>query len=136
METMINKDANKQFSKIGLVLFLGTLLIYGVQAEAMILSEKVLGLSENTSLSFLVIMLSMYIIAYPIIFLMLKKVPVQMSGEKKKMPVHHLVAAFFICYAGNYCCSILGTVLTSIVGLIKQSPVDNVVMNVTSRYLI
>lgn len=133
MEKNEMKDVKKQFSKIGLVLFLGTLIIYGIQILSYTIAGKVPVIAENGSLSFLVGMLPMYIIAFPVIFLMFKKIPVQISGEKKKMPIHHLLAAFLISYAGTYICNIIGNIIASIVGVIKQSPVENVMLNVTSN---
>ena len=133
MEKNEMKDVKKQFSKIGLVLFLGTLIIYGIQILSYTIAGKVPAIAENGSLSFLVGMLPMYIIAFPVIFLMFKKIPVQISGEKKKMPIHHLLAAFLISYAGTYICNIIGNIIASIVGVIKQSPVENVMLNVTSN---
>lgn len=133
MEKNEMKDVKKQFSKIGLVLFLGTLIIYGIQILSYTIAGKVPAIAENGSLSFLVGMLPMYIIAFPVIFLMFKKIPVQISGEKKKMPIHHLLSAFLISYAGTYICNIIGNIIASIVGVIKQSPVENVMLNVTSN---
>lgn len=133
MENNVMKDTKKQFSKIGLVLFLGTLLIFGVQILSYAIAANVPAVASNGNLSFLVGMMPMYIIAYPIIFLMFKKVPVQISGEKKKMRPLHFVAAFFMCYTATYLCNFLGNIVTAIIGAIKQSPVDNVMLNITSN---
>ena len=77
-------DAKKQFSKIGLVLFLGTLLIYGVQTLAYAIADHVPAITQNGNLYFLTGMLPMYIIAYTLIFFMFKKVPTQIRGKKRK----------------------------------------------------
>jgi membrane protease YdiL (CAAX protease family) len=77
-------------------------------------------------------MLPMYIIAFPIIFLLFKNIPVQISGEKKKMSVKHLIVAFIMCYAGTYICNLLASILTGIIGALKQSDVENVMANLTS----
>ena len=130
METTSYKDARKHFSKIGLVLFLGTLIIYAIQTIASEIVMNVPVIAENSNLSFLAGMLPMYIIAFPIIFLMFQKIPVQISGEKMKMKVSHLIVAFFIAYAGSYVCNLLGNMVTMIVGVLKQNPVDNVMLDV------
>lgn len=93
MENNVMMDAKKQFSKIGLVLFLGTLLIYGVQTLAYAIADHVPAITQNGNLYFLTGMLPMYIIAYPLIFFMFKKVPIQICGEKKKMGFGQLLAA-------------------------------------------
>lgn len=133
MENNVMKDTKKQFSKIGLVLFLGTLLIYGVQILSYAIVANVPAIAADGNLSFLIGMLPMYIIAFPIIFLMFKKVPVQISGEKKKMRPLHFLAAFLMCYAGTYLCNFLGNIITAVISVIKQSPVENVMLNVTSN---
>ena len=130
METTSFKDARKQFSKIGLVLFLGTLIIYAVQIIVSAIVKNIPAIAENSNLSFIAGMLPMYIIAFPIIFLMFKKVPVQISGEKKKMKFSHIIVAFFITYAGSYLCNFASIMITTIVGIFKQSPVDNVMLEV------
>lgn len=133
MENNVMKDTKKQFSKIGLVLLLGTLIIYGIQILFYAITSNIPAIAENGNLSFLASMMPMYIIAYPVIFLMFKKIPVQISGEKKKMRLHHLLAAFLICYAGTYICNILANIITAVISVIKQAPVDNVMLNVTSN---
>lgn len=133
MEKNEIKDAKKQFSKIGLILFLGTLLILTVQMLAMEIASNVPAIASNGSLSFVIGMLPMYIIGYPIVFLMFKKVPVQISSEKKKMRPLHLLTAFLMCYAATCIFNMFANILTTIIGIIKQSPVDNVMQNVTSN---
>ena len=125
-------NIKKHFSKLGLILFLGTLLVYGVQLASLALTEKVPFISENTSLSFATTMLPMYIIAFPIIFWMLKKVPAQTNYEQKKMKPLHVFVAFLMTYAATYVCNIIGNVIATIIGIIKQSPVENVILEVTN----
>ena len=129
---METKDIKKHFSKLGFILFIGTLLIYGVQFGAMTISEKIPVIADNPSLSFAVAMLPMYVIAFPLIFLMLKKVPAQTYAESKKMKPMHVLIAFLMTYALTYVCNIIGTVITTVIGMFKQSTVDNVLLDVTS----
>ncbi len=126
-------DAKKQFSRIGLVLFLGTLLINLVNG---LISLAVSGLPviyENPNLSLLAGMIPMYIISFPLIFLMFQRIPRQLSGEKKTMPVLHLGIAFLICYAGTYLCNLVATLMTVVIGFFKGSPVENVLLGVVSE---
>lgn len=128
-ETISNK---KTFSRIGLLLFISTLLIYGIQIISYAIAGNIPAIAASGDLSLLVGMLPMYIIAYPIIFLLFKKVPVQISGEKKKMSVKHLIVAFIMCYSGTYICNLLANILTGIIGALKQEQVENVMVNLTS----
>ncbi len=129
---METKDIKKHFSKLGLILFIGTLLIYVVQLGAMAIAENIPFIADNPSLSFAAAMLPMYVIAFPLIFLMLKKVPAQTNAESKKMKPMHVFIAFLMTYALTYVCNIIGTVITTIIGIFKQSSVQNVVMDITS----
>lgn len=123
----------KHFSKLGLILFLGTLLIFGVQILAMGIFANVPVIAGDGSLSFLVTMLPMYVVAFPIVFLMLKKVPAQRDLEKKKMKPGQFFVAFLIMYAATYLCNIVGNILTAIIGIFKQNPVGNVMLQVTGN---
>ncbi len=135
MDTNILKDTRKHFSSIGMRLLIGTLIIYAVQFIAIgiinVLAPKVPVLAQNGSLVFILTMLPMYVIAFPIIFLMFKKIPVQQT-EKKKMSVKHLIAAFLICYAFMYAGNFFGIFVTYIIGIFKQGQVSNVMAEVTS----
>ncbi len=131
METEL-KSAKKVFSSIGLILLLGTLIIYVVQYAAKFLFSKIPAVAGNGSLSFLCGMLPMYVIAFPIIFLLFKKVPVTITGEKKKMRVSHIIIFFMMCYAGTYICNLAASIITAIIGMLRQSAVDNVMLNVVT----
>ncbi len=131
METDL-KSAKKQFSSIGLVMFFGTLIIFAVQYAAMYLCGNIPAIANDGNLSFICSMLPMYVIAYPIIFFLFKKVPVTLSGEKKKMKISHLIVFFLMCYAGTYICNLTVNILVAIIGMFKQSSVDNVMLNVVT----
>lgn len=128
-ETISNK---KLFSQIGLRLFIGTLIIFAVQLIFGAIAGIIPAVATSGDLSFLFGMLPMYIIAFPIIFLMFKNVPVQISNEKKKMSLKHLIVAFIMCYAGTYICNLLASILTGIIGALKQGQVENVMVNLTT----
>ena len=49
------------------------------------------------------------------------------------MKLSHILITFLICYAGTYLCNLVGTFITSIIGIIKQSEVENVMVNLTSQ---
>lgn len=134
METKTNNK--KLFSQIGLRLFLGSLIIFGVQILFMfiggVLAALIPALKNNGDFSFLISMLPMYVVAFPIVFAMFKKIPVQLTGEKKKMKVSHLIAAFFICLATMWIFNLLANLLTKVLGMLIQNEVSNVVETVTS----
>lgn len=125
-------NAKKDFSRIGLLLFIGSLIVLAVQYVSSFVAGKIPAIAQDPDLSVLAVMIPMYLIAMPIIFLMFKKVPVTITGEKKAMKPHHILAAFCIAYAATYACNFIGTMITSYIAQLKGSQVDNVVMNLTS----
>ena len=135
MDTNILKDTRKHFSSIGMRLFIGTLIIYAVRFIAIgiinVLAPKVPVLAQNGSLVFILTMFPMYVIAFPIIFLMFKKIAVH-QAEKKKMSVKHLIMVFLICYAFMHAGNFFGIFVTNIIGMLKQGQVSNVMGEVTS----
>ncbi len=123
----------KIFSRIGLIMLIGTLIIAVVQVVGVSLVPYIPAIIPSGDLSTLATLLPMYIIAYPIIFLLFKKIPVQLTGEKKKMPVGHLIAASLMCYAMAITFNLIGTFVTGIIATIKQGEVENVLQTVTSN---
>lgn len=124
--------ARKQFSKIGLITFIGSLIIMalqlGVGALAGLINEE---LVDNTNSYFLLTMLPMYLIGMPILMLMLSKLPAE-KIEKKKMKVGNWILSFFMCYTLMYVSNLIGQLLTTIIGAIKKTPVNNVMVTVTT----
>ena len=133
MEITEFKTNRKHFSKVGLVMFFGTLIIYGVQLLATVIIQNIPAIEQNADLYMICTMLPTYAIAYPLIFLMFKIVPADEGVEKKKMKVSHIFIAFAICYAGTYLSNLVGTFITTIIGIINQKEVENVMVNVTSQ---
>ncbi len=133
MEITEIKTNRKHFSRIGLAMFIGTLLINGVQILAQLITAKIPVIYNNNDLYFITCMLATYAVAYPLTFLVFKRIPTNISTEKKKMKVSHILIAFLICYAATYICNYIGTIITTIIGAIKQSEVENVMLNLTSQ---
>uniref|UniRef100_UPI004055D042 CPBP family intramembrane glutamic endopeptidase n=1 Tax=Acetatifactor sp. TaxID=1872090 RepID=UPI004055D042 len=129
------KDTRKHFSSLGLRLFIGTLIIYGVQYLALtimnVIGETNPSIGYDVNIRFLATMLPMYAIAYPAFFLMMKQIPSQSTGEAKKMKFSQMFVAFLILYAGIYLSNIIGNIITAIIGIFKQGTVTNVMMELT-----
>lgn len=125
-------ENKKHFSKLGLCLFIGSLLILVVQLIALQIAGNIPAITSNYNLNFLCGMLPMYIIAFPLIFLMFQKIPVQISSDKKKMSFGKLFIAFLMCYSITYIANFAGVICTTIIALFKPSgEVENVMMEIT-----
>lgn len=129
METETLTQSRRHFSKLGLMYFIGTLLIYGIQTLAGILSNRTNpALSANPNLSILISMLPMYAIAMPLMALLIRTVPSKQL-PKRKMKLSQLFVAFLMCYALMYCSNLVGQFITLGIGILKRKPVDNVLLN-------
>ena len=133
MNYEILKTYKKHFSLLGLMYFLGALIIIGVQvAVSMLVLAFAPSLLDNPNLSLLVSMLPTYTIAFPLTSLLIHQIPgVQM--KKHNMKPAQLLGAFAISYALMYLSNLAGQFFTNIIGIIKWSPVDDAIADLVSE---
>lgn len=133
MNYEILKTYKKHFSSLGLMYFLGALIIIGVQvAVSMLVLAFAPSLLDNPNLSLLVSMLPTYTIAFPLTSLLIHQIPgVQM--KKHNMKPTQLLGAFAISYALMYLSNLAGQFFTNIIGIIKGSPVDDAIADLVSE---
>lgn len=133
MNYEILKTYKKHFSLLGLMYFLGALIIIGVQvAVSMLVLAFAPSLLDNPNLSPLVSMLPTYTIAFPLTSLLIHQIPgVQM--KKHNMKPAQLLGAFAISYALMYLSNLAGQFFTNIIGIIKGSPVDDAIADLVSE---
>ncbi len=117
----------KTFSKVGLILFIASILLSVVQIACWTIADYIPVIANNADLYFLAGMLPMCAIAYPISLYLFKKVPIQLSAEKKTMKIHHLISACIMCYAMALIFNLIGTFITGIIGTLKGDAVENVI---------
>ena len=124
----------KYFSKLGLMYFLGTICVYAAQILVIMIVQAVAPqLMENYDISVIVSMLPMYLIGYPIMIALIRRIPVdQAMPEKKKMTVGQWLVAFFMSYSLVYIMGIISNITTTIIGTLKQSEVQNTVLDMTT----
>lgn len=120
------------FSKLGLMFFLGTLLIFAVQLGVSFLAVRLPFIQISTmDASLFVSTIPMYLIGMPLMALLIKRVP-SAPVEKHKMTVLQWIAAFFMCYAIMYLSNLIGVALTLIIGTVKGAPVENALVDIVS----
>lgn len=126
------KETKRHFSKLGLMFLIGTALIYGVQIGASAIASAINpDLLSNTAYALLITMIPMYVIAMPLMALLIRTVPATQI-EKKKMSVGQWILAFLICYGGVYASNYIGLLLTQIISIAKGSPVSNTILEVAT----
>lgn len=126
------KQGRKHFSSIGLMYFLGTLVIYGFQLGAQLIIKRFWpDILNDPNFSLLCNMATMYLISMPLMMLMIRSVPA-VKVEKHPMSFGKLLIALIMCYSIMYCSNIIGTIITFIIGLVKGAPVNNVIQEVAT----
>ena len=125
---MDEKSMKKSFSGLGLRFLIGTLIIYAVQiAVGVVVGMLKPEWLDNTTITLILSVLPLYLIGMPVLIAMVK----QMPGEalvKKSMKPGQFILALIMCFALMYCGNLVGTLITTIVGALKGSAVDNALM--------
>lgn len=126
------KQTRRHFSKLGLMFLFGTLIIYGIQIVASVIANAVNpALLESTSYALLITMIPMYVIAMPLMALLIRTVPA-VTLTKKKMTPGQWILAFLMCYGGMFASNYVGVLLTQLIGIIKGSAVSNTITEIAT----
>lgn len=119
------KEAKKQFSRLGIAYIGGTAILYAVYLLILqIVKHCKPEWLLDINISLVISAISMYLIGMPAIALLAKRVPA-VSIPKKRMSVGKFLLALIMCYAVMYCSNIIGTIITTVIGFVKGSAIDN-----------
>lgn len=125
------REGRKTFSRIGVAfaVFLG--LTYVVQAGgvALFYLDVIPARFATANISVLLSMVSMYVIAFPVFWLLMKRLPKAEKVERNKWSLLSLAVVFLICMATIYIGNIIGQLLMFIVSLITGEPMVNDLQN-------
>lgn len=127
------KSCRKDFSRLGLMFVLGTLIIYGVQL--LVLSAVGLlrpGWLTDINMSLVLTMGSMYLVGMPALIALVWWLPGK-APEKAIMKPGQFALALIMCYAILYVSNFVGTIITTIISFFKGSGVDNAIMDIASN---
>lgn len=123
------KKHKRLFSQLGFRFILGTLAIYATQILVInLVSMFVPAWLENGDIAFTVGILPMYLIGMPIMILLLRGIPATLP-EKHPMKPGRFVVAAIMCYGLMLICNLTGLWLTALIGVLRGSTVDNVLLN-------
>lgn len=131
---METKNSKKNFSSMGFRFLIGTLIIYAVQigitALVSVLRPQWL---ENMTITLIVSVLPMYLIGMPALIALVRQLPGQEPvAEKKKISPGQFLIALLMCFALMYCGNMIGTLITTVIGIIKGSEVENAIMTIAT----
>lgn len=126
MEQELIRQTKAHFSKLGLMYFLGSLIITGGQYLCIFIARAIHpSLLENYNYAMLIQMLPMYAVTMPLTALFIHFVPAGQPIPKKSMKVWQWLLAFMMCYGATYASNIVGNSITQLIGAIKGEAVQN-----------
>ena len=126
--TWKKKSMKKSFSSLGWRFLIGTLIIYAVQiAVVAVVGQVKPEWLENTTINLILAVLPLYLIGMPVLIALVKQIPGE-APAKKSMKPGQFIVALIMCYALMYCGNLVGTLITTVVGALKGSEVDNALM--------
>ncbi len=126
------RQVKRHFSRLGLGMF--ALMAVGAisQIGIMCLADALWAdWAQNPWLMYGILILSQYIVALPVMLLVMKSAP-RTSIEKQKLPASHVLVAvivsFFMMYGGNLIGTLITFLLQLIPGIGASNPVEELVM--------
>lgn len=126
------KVARKHFSRLGGMFILGTIIIYAVQlipaGLVKIFRPEWL---EDGNISLTLSMVPMYLIGMPALIALVKTIPAE-NVEKKKMKWWQFLVAVLMCFGLVYASNLAGTVISTVISILKGSAVQNTLLNIVS----
>lgn len=125
-------EPKKIFSKLGLGLFIMTIVLTAVQFALFALAAVIPSLMQTSWFSLFTVFFSFHVIGFLVFYLFTKGIPAPSKGEPKNMPVKHFLILYVISMSATYLFNILSTALTSLISLLKQSQVINPLEGVVS----
>lgn len=131
MENYSYIETRKVFSRLGFAL---TFSILSVNVVQLIVAGFMSAVDPNLLMTdwanFFLIAVSFYLIGFPLAYCMMKKIPVAVSQEKKRLTLWQLVEYGLISYAVMILLNFLTTFLLSFIELFKTESIVNPVQQV------
>lgn len=120
------KKVRKSFSRIGFIYITFLAVSYLSQlAVTLILSQLAVTETINLDIYMLLTMLSMYPLAVPLTGFLMKLVPSAGKIGKEQWSIGKLSAFFIFSMGVLYIGNLIGTVLMTVVGVLKEEPIAN-----------
>ena len=122
----------KSFSGLGWRFLIGTLVIYAVQMIVMGIAGVVKPeWLEDTTISLILAVLPLYLIGMPVLIAVVKRMPGE-APVKKSITPGQFILALLMCYTLMYGGNLVGVLITTVVGVLKGSAVQNTIMTVAT----
>lgn len=128
----MEKENKKVFSRLGIALFLITIIVTGVQYVMVTLIKKFApGFAESSWYVYSTIIVAFYLIGAPIFWLLVRNVPKKEAQKKKSLKWYEFLYIFMICLASLYALNIVGTMINYALGMLtgnmNLNPLNSVI---------
>lgn len=128
----MEKENKKVFSRIGISLFILTVVVNVVQYVMSIIINKAAPQFEESSwYVYSMLIVSFYFIGAPLFYALVKKLPVGEKKERKPLKVYQILCLFIMCLAAMYIFNMVGVAINAILGMItgnmNLNPLNSVI---------
>ena len=128
----IVETAKKDFSKLGLMFLAGTAVIYAAQLLVGLIAKQVNpAWLEDPTINLILSIIPLYLVGMPALIFLVKKIP-GTAPQKRSMKVGAFFIAMLMCYSVMYISNLVGVMITTIVGLLKGSAVNNAILDIAT----
>lgn len=128
----MEKENKKVFSKLGISLFLLTVVVNAIQfVLGRLIKHFMPEFVESSWYVYSLIIVSFYLIGAPLFYLLVKKIPVVKSDESKSLKWYEFLCLFVMCLAAMYVFNIIGTMINFVIGMLtgnmNLNPLNSVI---------
>lgn len=117
-----NTNHKKVFSRLGISLFLITIIVNVVQTVmANLINKFVPEFAESSWYVYSMLIVSFYFIGAPVFYLLVKSIPAGETKEKKSFKWYEFVCILIMCLAAMYIFNIIGVIINALIGLVTGS---------------
>ena len=115
----MEKENKKVFGRLGVSLFLLTVIVNAVQSIlGNIIGKVAPDFVDNSWYLYVLVIVSFYLIGAPIFYLLVKNVPVTKKKEKKPLKIYEFICLFVICLASMYIFNMVGVAINFVLGML------------------
>lgn len=108
----------KVFSRIGISLFIITVVVNAVQIlMARLIDKFIPEFAESSWCIYSMLIVSFYLIGAPVFYLLVKKIPVKETREKKHLKWYEFICVLIMCLAAMYIFNMIGVVINLVLGM-------------------
>ncbi|MBQ4531555.1 MAG: CPBP family intramembrane metalloprotease [Lachnospiraceae bacterium] len=116
---VMEKENKKVFSRIGISLFIITIVVNLVQSIISVIIHKVAPEFEESSwYLYSMIIVSFYLVGAPLFYLLVKKLPVAEKKEKKPLKIYQILCLLVMCLGSMYVFNMIGVMINYICGML------------------